>query len=54
MNYYAYGYRCGHLDRYIGIPPLVISLTCPERHLPGYARGYYDGYYHQPYWKGAM
>jgi len=46
---YADGYRNGHLDRYMGIAPLITALTCPEYNMPGYAQGYYDGYYYGRY-----
>jgi hypothetical protein len=42
MDYYEEGYRNGHLDRFIGIEPLVVALTS---RLPGYAMGYFDGYF---------
>lgn len=48
MSYYKDGYRNGHLDRYMGNPPSIISLTWPDYSLPEYARGYADGYYSNP------
>lgn len=49
MSNYDDGYRDGHLDAYIGLPPSQIALTWPGWSLPGYAQGYYDGYFGFPY-----
>ena len=45
VDYYSNGYRDGHLDRYMGLEPLMVALTYPEYNASGYATGYHDGYY---------
>lgn len=45
IDNYNYGYRNGHADHRLGLPMLTVAITCPDRNLPDYARGYYDGYH---------
>jgi hypothetical protein len=43
LAYYRDGHHAGRLDRYLRLAPSPMALTS---RLPGYAAGYYDGYYY--------